>query len=163
DPNLKPDYSERFHISGYNRIQQEEAYKLYEQWKSPNFPRYLVAQINHANPYYDDSYAVDSANLGPYGAAIETELIPPLEKQSGPAGRAGPDLSGEVRPAAGNRWRCRFSIRSITTAPLSPAPIPSTFVPTPTSTSIRTRTPSILRARRCNCRSLAIATTRDTC
>jgi hypothetical protein len=81
DLNLKPDYSERFHISGYNRIQQEEAYKLYEQWKSPDFPRYLVAQINHANPYYDDSYAVDSANLGPYGAAIETELIPALEKQ----------------------------------------------------------------------------------
>jgi len=81
DPNLKPDYSERFHISGYNRIQQEEAYKLYQQWKAANFPRYLVAQINHANPYYDDSYAVDSANLGPYGAAIETELIPALEKQ----------------------------------------------------------------------------------
>ena len=81
DPNLKPDYSERFHISGYNRIQQEEEYKFYQQWKQPNFPRYLVAQINHANPYYDDSYAVDSANLGPYGAAIETELIPALEKQ----------------------------------------------------------------------------------
>jgi len=81
DPNLQPDYSERFHISGYNRIQQEEAYKLYQQWKAPNFPRYLVVQINHANPYYDDSYAVDSANLGPYGAAIETELIPALEKQ----------------------------------------------------------------------------------
>jgi hypothetical protein len=81
DANLKPDYSERFHIAGYNRIQQQEAYKLYQQWKAPNFPRYLVAQINHANPYYDDSYAVDSANLGPYGAAIETELIPALEKQ----------------------------------------------------------------------------------
>ncbi len=81
DPNLKPDYSERFHISGYNRIQQEEAYKLYQQWVAPNFPRILVAQINHANPYYDDSYAVNSANLGPYGDAIETELIPALEKQ----------------------------------------------------------------------------------
>jgi hypothetical protein len=81
DPNLKPDYSERFHISGYNRIQQEEEYKFYKQWIAPNFPRILVAQINHANPYYDDSYAVNSANLGPYGDAIETELIPALEKQ----------------------------------------------------------------------------------
>src|SRR6266403_2126824 len=81
DPNLKPDYSERFHISGYNRIQQEEAYKFYQQWISKDFPRYLVAQINHANPYYDDSYAVNSANLGPYGDAIETELIPAIEKQ----------------------------------------------------------------------------------
>jgi len=81
DPNLKPDFSERFHISGYNRIQQEEEYKFYQQWISPKFPRLLVAQINHANPYYDDSYAVDSANLGPYGEAIETELLPALEKQ----------------------------------------------------------------------------------
>ncbi len=81
DPNLKPDYSERFHLSGYNRIQQEEAYKFYQQWTGASFPRVLIAEINHANPYYDDSYAVNSANLGPYGDAIETELIPAIEKQ----------------------------------------------------------------------------------
>ena len=81
DPNLKPDYSERFHISGYNRIQQEEAYKFYQQWTAAGFARVLIADINHANPYYDDSYAVNSANLGPYGDAIETELIPAIEKQ----------------------------------------------------------------------------------
>jgi Putative esterase len=81
DPDLKPDYSERFHISGYNRIQQQEEYKFYQTWISAGFPRVLVAQINHANPYYDDSYAVNSANLGPYGDAIETELIPAIEKQ----------------------------------------------------------------------------------
>jgi hypothetical protein len=81
DADLKPDYSERFHIAGYNRIQEEEAYKFYQQWIAPKFPRYLVAQINHANPYYDDSYAVNSANLGPYGDAIESELIPALEKK----------------------------------------------------------------------------------
>jgi hypothetical protein len=81
DPNLKPDYSERFHLAGYNRIQQQEAYKTYQQWISPNFPRYLVIKIQQANPYYDDSYAVNSANLGPYGDAIETELMPAIEKQ----------------------------------------------------------------------------------
>lgn len=81
DPGLKPDYSERFHIPGYNRIQEQEAYKLYQQWSGPGFPRVLIAEINHANPYYDDSYAVNSANLGPYGDAIETELIPAIEKQ----------------------------------------------------------------------------------
>ena len=81
DPNLKPNYSERFHLAGYNRIQQEEAYKTYQQWVSPSFPRYLVIKIQHANPYYDDSYAVNSANLGPYGDAIETELMPAIEKQ----------------------------------------------------------------------------------
>jgi hypothetical protein len=81
DPNLKPDYSERFHLPGYNRIQQEEAYKFYQQWTSPDFPRVLIVKIQHANPYYDDSYAVNSANVGPYGDAIENELVPAIEKQ----------------------------------------------------------------------------------
>lgn len=81
DPNLKPNYSDRFHLAGYNRIQQEEAYKFYQTWTSPKFPRVLIVKIQHANPYYDDSYAVNSANVGPYGDAIENELIPAIEKQ----------------------------------------------------------------------------------
>ena len=81
DPNLKPDYSERFHLAGYNRIQQQEAYKFYQQWISPGFPRVLIVKIQHANPFYDDSYAVNSANVGPYGDAIESELIPAVEKK----------------------------------------------------------------------------------
>ncbi|HTO86296.1 MAG TPA: alpha/beta hydrolase-fold protein [Thermoanaerobaculia bacterium] len=81
DPNLKPDYSDRFRISGYNRIQQEYGYQLYKDWTAPGYPRYLVVEIQHANPYFDDSYAVNSANLGPYGDAITYELIPYLEKK----------------------------------------------------------------------------------
>ena len=81
DPNLKPEYSERFHLEGYNRIQQEQAHKFYQEWTGPNFPRFLIVEIQHANPYYDDSYAVNSANLGPYGDAITYELIPEIEKQ----------------------------------------------------------------------------------
>jgi hypothetical protein len=81
DPNLKPVYSDRFHLAGYNRIMQEEAYTNYQEWISPKTPRMLIVKLQHANPYYDDSYAVNSANLGPYGDAIETELIPVIEKQ----------------------------------------------------------------------------------
>jgi len=81
DPNLKPDYSERFKLAGYNRIQQEQAYQFYKDWTGPNFPRFLIIEIQHANPYYDDSYAVNSANLGPYGDAITYELIPEVEKR----------------------------------------------------------------------------------
>lgn len=81
DPNLKPDYSERFHLAGYNRIQQEEAYKNFQEWTKPDQPRFLIVKLQHANPFYDDSYAVDSANVGPYGEALETELIPAIEKQ----------------------------------------------------------------------------------
>jgi hypothetical protein len=81
DPTLKPDYSERFHLAGYNRIQQEEAYAFYKKWVSPGFPRFLVVEVEHANPYFDDSYAVNSANLGPYGDAINHELLPEIEKR----------------------------------------------------------------------------------
>ena len=81
DPNLKPDYSERFKVHGYNRIVQEHAHQFYKEWTGPNFPRFIIIEIQHANPYYDDSYAVNSANLGPYGDAITYELIPEIEKR----------------------------------------------------------------------------------
>jgi hypothetical protein len=81
DPNVKCEYSERFHLDCYNRIQDQAAYQLYQDWTAPGFPRVLVVEIQHANPYYDDSYAVNSANLGPYGDAIVHELIPFIEKK----------------------------------------------------------------------------------
>jgi len=81
DPNLECTYSERFRVDCYNRIQQQEAYDFYRQWTSPDFPRLLIVEIQHANPYYDDSYAVNSANLGPYGDAITYELIPYIEER----------------------------------------------------------------------------------
>ncbi|RLB37629.1 MAG: hypothetical protein DRH30_12870 [Deltaproteobacteria bacterium] len=81
DPDIECEYSPRFQVDCYNRIQQEEAYAFFKQWISPGFPRFLVIEIQHANPFYDDSYAVNSANLGPYGDAITHELIPYIERE----------------------------------------------------------------------------------
>ena len=81
DPNLEPDYSERFKVHGYNRIVQEHAHQFYKEWIGPNTPRMIIIEVQHANPYYDDSYAVNSQNLGPYGDAIMYELIPFVEKK----------------------------------------------------------------------------------
>jgi hypothetical protein len=81
DDNLECERSERYDLDCYNRIEQEEAYNFYRTWVSPDFPRMLIIQIQHANPYYDDSYAVNSENLGPYGDAITYELIPYIEQQ----------------------------------------------------------------------------------
>jgi len=81
DPNLKPEFSERFNWEGYNRTQEEQAHQFYKDWTSPGFPRLIIVQIQHANPYYDDSYAVNSANLGPYGDAITYELVPYIEQK----------------------------------------------------------------------------------
>jgi hypothetical protein len=81
DPDLKPDSSERFRLAGYNRIQQQAAWQLHQDWTGPGFPRVLLVQIQHPTPYYDDSYAVNSVNNGPYQDALLTELVPLLEKQ----------------------------------------------------------------------------------
>lgn len=42
DPNLKPEYSDRFSLDGYNIIQQQEAYDFYKRWNEPDFPRFIV-------------------------------------------------------------------------------------------------------------------------
>jgi len=81
DPKLEPDYSERFRLAGYNKIQQEQAHELYKTWTSADFPRFVIIEIQHANPFYDDSYAVNSQNLGPYGDAIMYELLPEIERR----------------------------------------------------------------------------------
>lgn len=75
------DYIARFGIYGYKKFQMQEAYNFYQQWTSKDFPRMLIVEIQHATPYYDDSYAVNSANMGPYGDAIMYELIPEIEKR----------------------------------------------------------------------------------
>ncbi len=81
DPDLVPEYSKRFRLEGYNRIQQEQAWQSHRDWISPGFPRVLLVEIQHPTPFYDDSYAVNSANNGPYGDAIQYELIPEIEKR----------------------------------------------------------------------------------
>jgi hypothetical protein len=63
-------------LSDYN---VETGYQFYQAWNSDNFPRMIVVTFQHPTPYYDDSYAVNSANNGPYGDAIMTELIPYVE------------------------------------------------------------------------------------
>jgi len=81
DSDLEPEYGARFDWPGYNKTVQEYAYKFYEWWTALDTPRVIIIEIQHANPYYDDSYAVNSANLGPYGDAITYELIPYIEEK----------------------------------------------------------------------------------
>jgi hypothetical protein len=81
DPNLPPVFSKRFGLEGYNRIQQQLEWELFQAWTSPGFPRVLLVEIQHPTPFYDDSYGVNSANNGPYGDAIQYELIPEIERR----------------------------------------------------------------------------------
>lgn len=54
--------------------------KFDQIWLAPDTPRFVYITFQHASPYYDDSYAVNSENNGPYGDAIIQELIPEIEK-----------------------------------------------------------------------------------
>lgn len=42
-------------------------------------PELIMVVFRHENPFYDDSYAVNTANLGPYGDALNEELIPRID------------------------------------------------------------------------------------
>jgi hypothetical protein len=68
-------------LSGEARTVAEYGYRFYQDWTSGRLPRMLIVITQHANPYYDDSYGVNSANLGPYGDAIVEELTPYVEKK----------------------------------------------------------------------------------
>jgi len=81
DPSLKPEHSKRFKLDGYNRIQQQLSWEFFQSWTGKGFPRVLLVEIQHATPFYDDSYGVNSANNGPYGDAIQYELIPEIERR----------------------------------------------------------------------------------
>ena len=63
-------------MRGYNL---ETGPEVYHAWNAADFPRMIAVTFQHPTPYFDDSYAVNSANNGPYGDAIMTELIPYLE------------------------------------------------------------------------------------
>lgn len=81
DPDAECVYSKRFDLDCYNKIEAQEAYDFYKYWIADDTPRMLIVEIDHSNPYYDDSYAVNSANIGPYGDALTYELIPAIEKE----------------------------------------------------------------------------------
>src|SRR6185437_9463253 len=55
-------------------------YQFYQSWIAGNYPRAILITFEHPTPYFDDSYAINSANNGPYGDAIMNELIPAVEE-----------------------------------------------------------------------------------
>jgi len=68
--------AQRARAENYNR---ESGYEFQQEYNGDDFPRMIAVTFQHPTPYYDDSYAVNSANNGPYGDAIMQELIPYIE------------------------------------------------------------------------------------
>ena len=74
--------------NGFSDVEPEDnnrwarrGYAFYKAWTSDDCPRMLAVTFQHPCPYYDDSYAVNSPNVGPYQDAIMQELIPEIEKR----------------------------------------------------------------------------------
>ncbi|MFC1639725.1 alpha/beta hydrolase-fold protein [Gemmatimonadota bacterium] len=69
------------HFSLRNPLGFQVGNELYHTWIKDEFPRMLVVTFQHPTPYFDDSYAVNSVNVGPYGDALLQELIPEIERR----------------------------------------------------------------------------------
>ncbi|HTK54313.1 MAG TPA: hypothetical protein VL308_20615 [Gemmatimonadaceae bacterium] len=73
------------HVRGLGQISPvtglESGYDFYKSWIADGFPRFIAVSFEQATPFFLDSYSVNSASNGPYGDAMEQEIIPELEKQ----------------------------------------------------------------------------------
>jgi hypothetical protein len=59
----------------------ETGYDFYKAWIADGFPRVIAVSFEQATPFFLDSYSVNSASNGPYGDAMEEEIIPELERE----------------------------------------------------------------------------------
>lgn len=72
------------YVQGHYTLHAPERYDdpksgFRDYWLADGTPRVIMVTLQHPSPYYDDSYAVNSANNGPYGDAIQNELLPAVE------------------------------------------------------------------------------------
>lgn len=63
----------------YGRTGRESYESFNAYWDGESAAQMIVVTIRDATPFYDTSYSVDTASMGPYGEAITTELIPYIE------------------------------------------------------------------------------------
>jgi len=59
----------------------QTGYEFYQSWIAEDFPRVVAVVVEQSSPYFLEAYSVDSANNGPYGAALTQEMIPYLEQK----------------------------------------------------------------------------------
>jgi hypothetical protein len=63
------------------RTASEPGCEFQRAWTSGQVPEMIAVFVQHTTPFYDDSYALNSANNGPYGDAITQELIPEIDRR----------------------------------------------------------------------------------
>ena len=63
------------------RTMREPGCEFQQAWTSGKVPEMIAVFIQHTTPFYDDSYVLNSANNGPYGDALTTELVPEIDRR----------------------------------------------------------------------------------
>jgi hypothetical protein len=69
-----------FSLRAPYRFTEEPGNEFSDYWTSNNAPRMIAVTFQHPAPHYDDSYVMNSPNVGPYGDAIMQELLPYVEE-----------------------------------------------------------------------------------
>lgn len=63
------------------RSARETGCEFQQAWTTGKVPEFIAVFIQHPTPFYDDSYALNSANNGPYGDVITKEIIPEIDRR----------------------------------------------------------------------------------
>jgi Putative esterase len=84
DTNTGTHYPVEFHFAHFTEaaphgFEENGGNAFSRWWLSSQAPRFISVEVREENPFYDSSYVVDSANVGPYGTATTKELIPALD------------------------------------------------------------------------------------
>jgi len=71
------------HFTGHapHNFKEDGSNDFSKFWLAPTSPKFISVEVREENPFYDSSYVVDSANVGPYGSATTKELIPALDQR----------------------------------------------------------------------------------
>ena len=70
-----------FTINAPHGFREDQGNAFSKWWMSGSAPRFISVEVREENPFYDSSYVVNSANLGPYGDATTRELIPAIDSR----------------------------------------------------------------------------------
>lgn len=79
--NPDPDSHNEAAVARARDANVETGYEFAQAWQGDDFPRVIAITLEHPSPYFVESYAVDSANNGPYGEALTREIMPELERR----------------------------------------------------------------------------------
>ena len=137
------EYSERFHLDCYNRIEQEEAYQFYQDWTSPDFPRFIVHRDPAPEPVLRRLVRGELGEPGTLRRRDHARAGPRTSRSSsGASAKGGRASSTAARPGGWEALAVQVFYPDEYNGCCAACPDPIDFRAFTSSTSTRTRTPT---------------------